>query len=85
MQATRLLQHNNPPQNQSQTSQVQCLQVFKSNKILSITSNQQYSFTFPRIEKHSQYVFKPPYNTMQATRLLQHNNPPQNQSQISQL
>ena len=23
--------------------------------------------------------FKPPYNTMQATRLLQHNNPPQNQ------
>ena len=32
MQATRLLQHNNPPQNQSQTSQVQCLQVLKSNK-----------------------------------------------------
>ena len=27
MQATHLLQHNNPPQNQSQTSQVQCLQV----------------------------------------------------------
>ena len=42
------------------------LQVFKSNKILFITSNQQYSFTFARIEKHSQYVFKPPYNTMQA-------------------
>ena len=32
MQATRLLQHNNPQQNQSQTSQVQCLQVLKSNK-----------------------------------------------------
>ena len=32
MQATRLLQNNNPPQNQSQTSQVQCLQVLKSNK-----------------------------------------------------
>ena len=46
------------------------LQVFKSNKILFITSNQQYSFTFARIEKHSQYVFKLPYNTMQATRLL---------------
>ena len=32
MQATRLLQNNNPPQNQSQTSQVQYLQVLKSNK-----------------------------------------------------
>ena len=61
------------------------LQVFKSNKILFITSNQQYSFIFARIEKYSQYVFKPPYNTMQATRLLQHNNPPQNQSQTSQV
>ena len=85
MQATHLLQHNNPPQNQSQTSQVQCLQVLKLNKILFIISNQQYSFTFARIEKHSQYVFKPPYNTMQATHLLQHNNPPQNQSQTSQV
>ena len=28
--------------------------------------------------------FKPPYNTMQATRLLQHNNPPQNQLLTSQ-
>ena len=50
-----------------------------------ITSNQQYSFTFARNEKHSQYVFKPPYNTMQATRLLQQNNPPQNQFPISQV
>ena len=48
------------------------LQVFKSNKILFITSNQQYSFTFARIEKHSQYVFKPPYNIMQTICLLQH-------------
>ena len=32
MQATRLLQHNNPSQNQLQTLQVQCLQVLKSNK-----------------------------------------------------
>ena len=77
--------HNNPTQNKLQTSQVQYLQVLKSNKILFITSNQQYSFTFARIEKHSQYEFKPPYNTMQTTRLLQHNNPPQNKSQISQL
>ena len=43
-------------------------QVFKSNKIQFITSNQQYLFTFARNEKHSQYVFKPPYNTMQANR-----------------
>ena len=28
---------------------------------------------------HSQYEFKSLYNTMQATRLLQHNNPLQNQ------
>ena len=85
MQVIHLLQHNNPPQNQSQTSQLYCLQVLKPNKILFITSNQQYSFTFARFEKHSQYVFKPPYNTMQATRLLQHNNPPQNQSQTLQV
>ena len=37
------------------------LQVFKSKKILFFTSNQQYSFTFERNEKHSQYVFKPPF------------------------
>ena len=52
------------------------LQVFKLNKILFITSNQKYSFIFVRNKKHSQYVFKPPYNTMQVTRLLQHNNLP---------
>ena len=34
---------------------------------------------------HSQYEFKLPYNTMQAIRLLQHNNPPQNQLQTSQV
>ena len=32
MQPTHLFQNNNPPQNQSQTSQGQCLQVLKSNK-----------------------------------------------------
>ena len=52
------------------------LHVLKSNKILFIIFNQQYSFTFARNEKHSQYVFKPPFNTMQATYLLQHNIPP---------
>ena len=31
-QANRLLQHNNSPQNQSQASQLQCLQVLKLNK-----------------------------------------------------
>ena len=95
------------------------LQVFKSNKILFITSNQQYSFKptihkktkhkhynynvykywnllfntsnqqYPIIiqknVKHSQYVFKPPYNNMQATCLLQHNIPPQIQFPTSQI
>ena len=79
MQATSLLQHNNSSQNNFQHHKYRVLQVFKSNKILFVTSNQQYSFTFVRIEKHFQYVFKPPYNTMQATRLLQHNNSSQNQ------
>ena len=125
MQATHLLQHNNLPQNQPQTSHLQemkntphislnhlitwkckppacsnttyhhksnfqhhkyrVLQVFKSNKILFIISNQQYSFTFARNEKHSQNVFKPTYNIMQATNLLQHNNPLQNQFPTSQI
>ena len=61
------------------------LPVFKSNKILFITSNQQYLFKFAINEKYSQYEFKLPYNTMQATRLLQHNNSPQNQFPTSQV
>ena len=68
MQVIRLLQHSH---------KYRVLQVLKSNKILFITSNQQYSFTFARNEKHSQYVFKQHFNAMQATRLLQHNIPPQ--------
>ena len=52
--------------------------------LLFITFNQQYSFTFARNKKHSQYVFKSPYN-MQVTSLLQHNNPPQNQFPTSQV
>ena len=75
----------NPPQNQSQTSSIEFLQVLKSIKVLFITSNQQGPFTFARIEKHSEYVFKSPYNTMQATHLLQHNIPPQIQFLISQV
>ena len=71
--------------NNFQHHKYRVLQVFKSNKILFITSNQQYSFTFARIEKHSQYVFKPPYNTMQAIRLLQNNIPPQIQFPASQV
>ena len=61
------------------------LQVLKSNKILFTTSNQKYSFTFVSNEKHSKYVFKLPYNTMQAIRLLQHNIPPQIQFPTSQV
>ena len=53
-----------------QHQEYKVLQVFKSNKILFITSNQQHSFTFVKSEKHSQYVFKLPYNTMQVTSLL---------------
>ena len=40
-----------------QHHQYRALQVLKSNKILFIISNQQYSFTFARNEKYSQYVF----------------------------
>ena len=58
--------------------QYKVLQVFKSNKILFITSNKKFSFTFARDEKHSQYILKPPYNTMHAICLFQHNNSPQN-------
>ena len=61
------------------------LQVLKSNKILFFTSNQQYSFTFVINEKYFLYVFKPPYNIMQATRLLQHNISPQIQFPTSQV
>ena len=57
------------------------LQVLKSNKILFIISNQQYSFTFARNEKRYQYVFKPLYNTMQATCFIQYNILPQIQFQ----
>ena len=61
------------------------LQVFKAKKILFVISNQQYSFTFARNKKHSQYVFKPPCNTVHATYLLQHNNLPQIQFPKSQV
>ena len=61
------------------------LQVFKSNKILFITSNPKYSFIFVRNEKHSLYQFKSAYNTTQATCLLQHNNLSQNQFPTSQV
>ena len=49
MQATRLLQYNNPPQNQSP------LQVLKTLKIFSSHVNQQYPITIQKNEKHSQY------------------------------
>ena len=38
----------NLPQNQSQTSSIEFLQVLKSIKVLFITSNQQGPFTFAR-------------------------------------
>ena len=92
MQATHLLQHNNPPQNKPPAcfnttthhksnhnihSHLQEMKNTLNMYLLFIKFNQQYSFTFARNKKQSQYVFKSPYNTMQATHLLQHNNQPQ--------
>ena len=39
--------------------------------------SQQYLSKFSKINKNSQFQLKPLYNIMQATRLLQLNNPPQ--------
>ena len=54
----------------------------KINNQTNIT--QKYLSKISKNNKHSQYQFKPSYNTMQATCLLQLNNPPQtNLSKIS--
>ena len=69
MQATRLLQHNNPPQNQSQTSQVQCLQVLKSNKGTQLLLINNTHSHLQKMKNTPFNAFKLPYNTMQATYL----------------
>ena len=38
--------------------------------------NSTISIQISKFNKHSQYQLKRPYNAMQATRLLRHNNPP---------
>ena len=78
MQATRLLQHNNPSQNQLQT-----LQVLKSNKATQL-------LLINKFHSHLQEIKNTPnmnlnYLIMQATHFLQHNNPPQNQFPTSQV
>ena len=42
---------------------------------------QQYPAKFSKNNRHFQYICKPPCNTMQATHLLQLNNPPQHNYQ----
>ena len=42
-----------------------------------INKHNSISYKFFKNNKHFQYEYKPPYNTMLATRLLQLNNPPQ--------
>ena len=41
-----------------------------------INKHNSISSKFLKNNKHFQYEYKPPYNTMLATRLLQLNNPP---------
>ena len=84
MQTTCLLQHNNPPKNQLSTLQYIMLTSIKNNKIISITYISTISIhNSKKKKKNSQYEFKSPYNFMQTTRLLQHNNPPHNQLSTS--
>ena len=72
MQATRLLQHNKPPQNELQHHNYRVLQVFKSNRILNhieyysshLTKN---THSYLQQMKKLSIRIKPPYNTMQAT------------------
>ena len=48
----------------------------KKNNNNQTNITQQYLSKISKSNKHSQYQFKPSYNTMQATYLLQLNNPP---------
>ena len=75
MQAARLLQHNNPLNTIIIIANIKCLQVLKiKNKINKY--NSIISIQISKFNEHSKYQLKQPYNTMQAIRLLQHNNPP---------
>ena len=66
-----MLQLNNPPQNNYQYRMLTSIEVQKV-----INKHNSTKSKFSKNNKHSQYKCKPPYNTMQAIRLLQHNNPP---------
>ena len=75
MEAARLLQHNNPLNTIIIITNIKYLQVLKiKNKINKY--NSIISIQISKFNEHSKYQLKQPYNTMQAIRLLQHNNPP---------
>ena len=45
-------------------------------KVINKHNSTTISTQIFKFNKHSQYQLQRPYNTMQATRMLQHNNPP---------
>ena len=45
-------------------------------KVINKHNSTTISTKISKFNKNSQYQLQRPYNTMQATRLLQHNNPP---------
>ena len=45
-------------------------------KVINKHNSTTISTQISKFNKHSQYQLQRPYNTMQAIRLLQHNNPP---------
>ena len=75
MQATCLLQLNNPPQRNYHNHKYRMLTSIKVQKV--INKHNSTTSKFSKRSKHFQYECKPTYNTMQATRLLKLNNPPQ--------
>ena len=75
MQATYLLQLNNSPQRNYHNHKYRMLTSIEVQKVINKYNSTIY-IQISKFNKHSQYEYKPPYNTMQATRLLQHNNPP---------
>ena len=45
-------------------------------KVINKHNSTTISTQISKFNKHSQYQLQRPYNIMQATRMLQHNNPP---------
>ena len=76
--------HSNQQSTRKSNTKHHNYNAYKYWNLLFITSNQQYPIIIQKNVKHSQYIFKPPYNIMQAARLLQHNIAPQIQFPTSQ-